>query len=251
MESKAAGFQRDGAGPLWCAIANTEHGRIPGKAQGDTCWYPYAGGEHTTKDFEIVPIGSKSKKIKCEPQGQQNDGGGDLWCAIAKTEWGKIPGKANANGECWFPYGGEEHTTTRFKYAITDWEDDSSSSSSDSDKEALAPGFQRDGAGHLWCAIANTEHGQIPGKAKGGTCWYPYGGEEHTTEDFVLVRVRKLNKAPRVAAHGHQTDGGGDLWCAVAKTEHGKIPGKANASGECWYSYDGKEHTTTKMKFAS
>ena len=40
-----------------------------------------------------------------KPQGHQNDGTGPLWCAIANTEWGKIPGKAN-HDTCWFAYGG-------------------------------------------------------------------------------------------------------------------------------------------------
>jgi len=39
----------------------------------------------------------------------------------------------------------------------------------------------------LWCAVANTEWGKIPGKAKEGTCWFPYGGEEKTTTDFQYV----------------------------------------------------------------
>ena len=52
-------------------------------------------------------------------------------------------------------------------------------------------GFQNDGAGRLWCAIAHTEHGRIPGKAKGNDCWYPYGGKEHHTHDFTFVRNQR------------------------------------------------------------
>ena len=48
----------------------------------------------------------------------------------------------------------------------------------------LAIGHQNDGAGDLWCAVAHTEWGHIPGKAKGGDCWFPYGGKEHSTRDF-------------------------------------------------------------------
>merc|ERR1712012_718432 len=110
-----------------------------------------------------------------------------------------------------------------------DWECDSSSSSSDSDKEEIGPGYQTDGAGYLWCAVANTEHGRIPGKAKEGICWYPYGGQEHTTDDFDYVRVRRLKHSPQ--------------------TEHDKIPGKAK-DGECWYPYGGEEHSTRNFKYA-
>jgi len=54
-------------------------------------------------------------------------------------------------------------------------------------------GFQNDGAGDLWCAIANTEHGKCPGKAKDGTCWFSYGGKEYHTKDFKLVKSRKYS----------------------------------------------------------
>jgi len=46
-----------------------------------------------------------------------------------------------------------------------------------------------------------------------------------------------MNKKP----HGHQTSlmgGFEDLWCAIALTEHGKIPGKAKGDF-CWYGYYG------------
>merc|ERR1711904_177747 len=157
-----------------------------------------------------------------------------MGCAIAKTSHGKIPGKANEDGTCWYSYGGKEHNADKFKYVSWDWDAESSSSSSDSDKEEIAPGFQTDGAGYLWCAVANTDWGRIPGKAKDGECWYPYGGREHTTRDFEYVRVRKLKKSPQSHPHGFQQDGAGELWCAIAKSEHGKIPGKAK-DGECWY----------------
>jgi len=248
MDTPAPGFQRDGAGRLWCAIANSEWGRIPGKAKDGTCWFPYGGQEHETSDFDYYPVNTKSHR----PRGEHHteDENGRYYCAIAKTPHGKIPGKANEEGTCWYPYGGEEHTAEKFKYVSWDWDAESSSSSSDSDKEEIAPGFQTDGAGYLWCAVANTEHGKIPGKAKDGTCWYPYGGEEHETSDFDYVRVRRLSKHPRCDAQGDQHDGAGELWCAVAKSEHGKIPGKAK-DGECWYPYGGEEHSTSNFKYAS
>ncbi len=45
------GFQNDGAGYHYAVIAETPHGRVPGKAKDYTCWYPYDGREHITHDF--------------------------------------------------------------------------------------------------------------------------------------------------------------------------------------------------------
>jgi hypothetical protein len=54
MNKKPHGHQTDATGDLWCAIAFTEHGKIPGKAKGDTCWYGYGGYEHHTKNFKVI-----------------------------------------------------------------------------------------------------------------------------------------------------------------------------------------------------
>lgn len=109
------GFQRDGAGHHYCAVARTKWGNIPGKAKGNTCWFSHDGKEHTTDKFEIIRVNTEHRSVRGSPQGFQNDGSGELWCAIAETGFGKIPGKAK-NGTCWFPYGGKEHVTTNFKY---------------------------------------------------------------------------------------------------------------------------------------
>lgn len=110
-----------------------------------------------------------------------------------------------------------------------------------------AHGFQNDGAGALWCAVAKTKWGQIPGKAKSGTCWFPYGGKEHTTNDFTFSSGTLVDRRAG-NAHGSQNDGAGALWCAVADTRWGKIPGKAQGS-TCWYAYGGKEHTTKDFQW--
>ena len=101
-------------------------------------------------------------------------------------------------------------------------------------REAAArpQGYQGD-SGHYWCAIAQTPWGRIPGKAMGGTCWYAHGGKEHTTENFQVIRGQDIGA--RGNAQGHQTDGHGDLWCAIARTHWGNIPGKAK-NGTCSYS---------------
>jgi len=116
-------------------------------------------------------------------------------------------------------------------------------------------GHQHDGAGNLACALAHTPYGDIPGKAKDGTCWYPYGGKEHTTTTFswlVLPGGSHLDQAhgnfipQKAIPGGQQTEGGGTHYFAVAVTPHGNIPGKAKV-GTCWYSYGGKEHTSSNF----
>ena len=102
---------------------------------------------------------------------------------------GHIPGKAKG-GECWFPYGGKEHSTSDFHYfdgSSGSAPNEGTSHSEPQRASPFPPGHQNDGGGDLWCAIANTHHGFIPGKAKDGTCWYPYGGEEHTTDEYQLA----------------------------------------------------------------
>jgi hypothetical protein len=101
---------------------------------------------------------------------------GDYWCAIANTDNGTVPGKFS-NGKCWYPYGGREIESTDFKVV------DFPVIFSDDPNEVKALGKQTDGAGALYCAIVETEWGKIPGKAKRGTAWYSYGGEERETSD--------------------------------------------------------------------
>jgi len=110
--------------------------------------------------------------------------------AIAHTPYGRIPGKAQGN-MCWYPYGGKEMTTPSFSWVLTmsthlrlvmnaGW----------APPNAMGEGFQSDqppGEQTLFCAVAITQWGTIPGKAKGNTCWYPYGGREHTTDSFYWV----------------------------------------------------------------
>ena len=115
MNKNPHGHQNDGAGDLWCAIAETEHGKIPGKAKGDTCWFSYGGYEHSTKNFRVIRSHKESSECHGKSQGCQNDATGDLWCAVANTPHGKIPGKAKGD-TCWYPYGGKEHHTHDFKF---------------------------------------------------------------------------------------------------------------------------------------
>jgi hypothetical protein len=114
-----------------------------------------------------------------ENVGRQADG--VYYCALAQTRWGTIPGKSK-NGECWYPYGGKEHRITS-GYVV--YEEGLCVSSQNADIEPL--GFQTDGVGQLWCALAHSQYGRIPGKADSSSCWYSYGGKEYLTSRFSFV----------------------------------------------------------------
>jgi hypothetical protein len=107
---------------------------------------------------------------------ESGDLNGDYWCAIANTENGTIPGKSS-NGKCWYPYGGQEIESTDFKIV------DGPVIFTEDPNEVKPLGKQTDGAGTLYCVVVETEWGKIPGKAKRGTAWYSYGGEERSTSD--------------------------------------------------------------------
>lgn len=120
-----------------------------------------------------------SKEPKGEAHGHQTDGHGDLWCAVADTNWGKIPGKAK-EGNCWFAYGGVEHLTKNFSYV----------SKAAFTFDYPPQGHQtNEGGGDVWCAVANTQWGMIPGKARDDKCWYSFGGKEHVTKDWTPVKT--------------------------------------------------------------
>jgi len=256
----ATGHQNDGAGTLYTAVAHTNHGDIPGKAKGNTCWYPYAGKEEYTQDFSYVACPTFKLSKACNgviprhsiATGHQNDAAGTLYAGVAHTNHGDIPGKANAN-TCWYPYGGKEELTQNYSYVISAFD----LVKGNQPNNAVACGFQNDGAGTLYAAVAHhTTHGNIPGKAKDNTCWYAYGGNEVYTNDFswVVSSGWKLEKnagyTPTDAFPvGHQNDGAGTLYAAVAHhTNHGNIPGKAK-DNTCWYPYAGKEVYTNDFSW--
>jgi len=116
--------------------------------------------------------------------GHQNDGAGQVACAIAHTQHGDVPGKAK-DGNCWYPYGGKELSTTNFSWIVVPGSRLEQNYGSPPAR-AIAAGFQHD-CGQLYLAIAHTPHGTIPGKAKNGTCWYAYGGQEHVASSFMWV----------------------------------------------------------------
>jgi len=129
--------------------------------------------------------------------GYQPDSG-DYYCVLARSDDGIVPGKARPGGEsCWYPYGGEEKSCDDFLWI-----------SSHSHGVLLRPnhfleeGEVPDGALKLgrqeddsyYVVVAHTDDGDIPGKAKEGICWYPFGGEERNAERFsyVIARCGKL-----------------------------------------------------------
>ncbi|KAJ8304028.1 hypothetical protein KUTeg_017611 [Tegillarca granosa] len=116
-------------------------------------------------------------------RGNQTDGCGELWSAVANTPYGTIPGKAK-DGTCWYPYGGKEHVTKDFSWITCVRPVEMVWNGGCVPPQAIQCGFQTDGCGYLYAAIAETKWGRIPGKAKDDTCWYSYGGREHHTKDF-------------------------------------------------------------------
>ena len=111
-------------------MADTQWGPIPGKAQGDTCWYPYGGKEYTTDRFWWIVMrgpglslskndgkGPPGNAVKEGVQIDNQMGDDEYYSAVAITEWGTIPGKAQGS-RCWYPYGGKEYTTADFSWVV-------------------------------------------------------------------------------------------------------------------------------------
>jgi len=247
------GNQNDGAGILFAAVAHTENGEIPGKANDKICWYPYNGKEEQTNNFSFVMIRTW-KLVKSEfvplsaiQTGNQN-GMGKLFAAVAHTEHGDIPGKAK-DKLCWYPYNGKEEQTNNFSWVISTWE---LVHDGLPPKDSIPCGNQ-DGDGLYWSAVAHTEDGDIPGKAQNNTCWYPYNGKEVQTNNFSWLvayhwRIEKGDQPPKAIPCGRQTDGAGIHFAAIAHTDFGDIPGKAKGKS-CWYTYKGKEKTTKNFSW--
>jgi len=245
--------QQPNFGPLWLAVAHTPHGNVPAKAANGQCWYPYGGKEHQAGDFSWVVIpghqlvrnsgGPVPRAVAC---GFQNDAG-QVWGVIAHTQFGDIPAKAIGNS-CWFPYGGQEHTTNTFSWIVcppfTLLRHNMCPNPTATTPQGHQPNF-----GPLWCAVAHCQHGTVPGKASGNQCWYPYGGHEHSVNDFSWVDVpghqlvRNTGSQPHNAIVAGRQNDGAIVCIAIAHTPQGNIPGKAMGNN-CWYSFGGAEVAT-------
>ena len=117
--------------------------------------------------------------------GKQGDE--DYWLAIAKSQWGTIPGKANKDGHCWYPYGQKEYHATSDYAFVTSIRPTKLVKSGSPPPFAIMSGYQTDGAGYVYAAVAESQWGKIPGKAKDDTCWYSYWGNEYETKNFSWV----------------------------------------------------------------
>lgn len=119
------GVQADRSDRHAVAVANSQWGRIPGKAEGGMCWYAHGGKEHITEDFwyviappeKIHLTSGNSPPEGALAVGEQTDGTGTWYAAVAFTENGTIVGKSQG-GACWYPYGGKEHQTDKFSWLV-------------------------------------------------------------------------------------------------------------------------------------
>lgn len=124
----AVGHQYD-SGEMKCCIIKCHLGRIPGKMKGfKQAWYTYGGQEYSVEnpnEIEEVrgtllpPPGVVATTSLRPTFAPGQDPQGRLWCAIADTQWGQIPGKVDENGTCYYPYGGQEHVAHSFRYVQT------------------------------------------------------------------------------------------------------------------------------------
>ncbi|KAK2152463.1 hypothetical protein LSH36_328g03049 [Paralvinella palmiformis] len=106
---------------------------------------------------------------------------------VAHTEWGNIPGRAVAK-QCWYSYDGAEYCTADFSW-ITAPNTKLIRNTGSPPAGAIGAGHQQDDGCTYYSAIARSQWGRIPGKAKGNTCWYAYNGSEHYTSDFDWIVI--------------------------------------------------------------
>lgn len=114
---------------------------------------------------------------------QGNENGTAMYCAIAHTQWGAIPGKVPADNMslCLYPYGGQEHQAQQFEIVYSQHISDAT--------EQVAQGNQN--GEEYWCCVVDTPYGRIPGKAAQGGAWYGYAGQEHQANNgFLYVNGR-------------------------------------------------------------
>ena len=94
-----------------------------------TCWYSYDGLEFETKNFSWIITNSEKRLVNnhghFDPPHNAlqatvvHDGNGPYYSILANTQWGKIPGRANAR-EAWFSYDGMEHNSEDFDWIVID-----------------------------------------------------------------------------------------------------------------------------------
>eukprot|EP01126_Amoeba_proteus_P050548 TRINITY_DN5984_c0_g1_i5.p2 TRINITY_DN5984_c0_g1~~TRINITY_DN5984_c0_g1_i5.p2 ORF type:complete len:246 (-),score=39.80 TRINITY_DN5984_c0_g1_i5:232-969(-) len=138
--------------------------------------------QHSSHHYTFVDVTCHPHVPSHTVAGHQHNSG-TVYAAIAHTPHGRIPGKA-LNGTCWYPYGGGECVTNSFSW-VTSCDYHLVQNPGYNPSSAI-PGHQND-CGCVYVAIATTQWGNIPGKAKDGLCWFSYDGLEHTTRSFQYV----------------------------------------------------------------
>ena len=116
--------EKEGRGRCEPGLAKTEWGIIPGKCKEGKCWFTFEGTAKSTESFDRI-VGTETDPIRFIPfkenveppstaiAGNEKGQSTPIYAAIADTEWGLIPGKAQGN-TCWYHYGGQERTTKNF-----------------------------------------------------------------------------------------------------------------------------------------
>ena len=108
------GYEAETGKALWCCLCISDKGKIPGCTDGVTSWFPWGGRAHYTNDFIVHKSRFVSRKLVGEHHSQQNDGH-RTYCAIAITEFGLLPGKADKK-TCWYSHNDHECLTGDFMY---------------------------------------------------------------------------------------------------------------------------------------
>jgi len=109
------------------------------------------------------------------------------YSAVAHTPWGSIPGRAVVE-RCWYPFGGVEYSTADFSW-ITAPNAKLVCHTGSLPAGAIAAGHQLDDGCTYYAAVARSQWGALPAKAKDNYCWYPYNGMEHKTSDFDWIAI--------------------------------------------------------------
>ena len=109
------------------------------------------------------------------------------YSAVAHTPWGSIPGRAVVE-RCWYPFGGVEYSTADFSW-ITAPNAKLVCHTGSLPAGAIAAGHQLDDGCTYYAAVARSQWGALPAKAKDNYCWYPYNGMEYKTSDFDWIAI--------------------------------------------------------------
>jgi hypothetical protein len=129
---------------------------IPGKIHNDDKNTFFAHGGHELNTHDSVHIRSQVLSMTPDDKPQGYEGDTKYWSALCfRNEHETVPGKATADGKCWYPYCGQNECND-FLYILGEPEK--------TFKEAVGPQGWQYGADATWCILANSKFGLIPGK---------------------------------------------------------------------------------------